>query len=139
MAAPRGQLRFYSNWSPTMNQADLADFISTWLATWTGNQPEKLVDFYTADAYYQDPARPQGLRGRTELLAYFRKLLAVNPAWIWEPVEIMPTAAGCCLKWQATIPLGSKTVTGCGLDIVEIVEHKISRNEVYFDPSLMRP
>ncbi len=122
-----------------MKPEQLTEFLSTWLASWTGNQPEKLVDFYAADAYYQDPARPQGLRGRDEMLHYFRKLLAANPAWVWKPVEIMPTAAGCCLKWTATIPVGAKTVELVGLDIVEITGDKISRNEVYFDPATMRP
>lgn len=116
-----------------MNQAELEAFCRRWLAAWTGNEPQRLLDFYAADAFYRDPAKPHGLRGRGELVPYFTKLLAANSAWRWEVREVMPTAAGCTLKWQAHIPVGDKTVVEQGLDIVEIVDGKIVRNEVYFD------
>ena len=35
-----------------------------WLAAWTGNRPDVLIDFYSSDAFYSDPARWAGLRGR---------------------------------------------------------------------------
>ncbi|MBX9655031.1 nuclear transport factor 2 family protein [bacterium] len=108
-------------------------FIDEWLASWTGNQPEKLMTYYAEDAYYQDPARPQGLRGHGEMLPYFRKLLAVNPNWVWRAVELIPTSKGFTLKWKATIPVGDRTVEEHGLDIVEIDNDLITRNEVYFD------
>lgn len=108
-------------------------FIDEWLASWTGNQPEKLMTYYAEDAYYQDPARPQGLRGHSEMLPYFRKLLAVNPNWVWRAVELIPTSKGFTLKWKATIPVGDRTVEELGLDIVEIDNDLITRNEVYFD------
>lgn len=120
-----------------MNQSELTEFCSRWLAAWTGNRPEHLVVFYAPDAYYQDPANPDGLRGRESLLPYLRKLLAANPDWVWEPVEILPTAAGCCVKWRATIPTGDKKIMTTGLDIVEINDGLITRNEVYFDARVL--
>ena len=108
------------------------EFCRRWLAAWTGNQPDKLRAFYTDDAIYRDPARPAGLQG-VELLSYFRKLLAKNPEWTWEAVEIWPTPKGFCLKWKARIPAGAKGVEETGLDIVEMRDGKISHNEVYFD------
>ena len=116
-----------------MDKAAAEELCRRWLPAWTGNQPEKLIEFYAEDAYYQDPGRPQGLRGREALLAYFTKLLAMNPHWIWELVEAIPTAEGFCGKWRATIPVGSKTVVEHGLDIVEVRDRRITRNEVYFD------
>lgn len=112
---------------------DRTTYINEWLASWTGNQPEKLIAYYAEDAYYQDPARPQGLRGHGEMLPYFRKLLAVNPNWVWKAVELIPTSKGFTLKWTATIPVGERTVEETGLDIVEIENDLITRNEVYFD------
>jgi hypothetical protein len=116
----------------------LASFCNSWLAAWTGNQPEKLLSFYREDAFYRDPAKPDGLRGRGELLPYFTKILAKNPNWIWKAVEIVSTEKGFVLKWEATIPAGAKIVVETGLDIVELTDGKISRNEVYFDPARMR-
>ena len=115
-----------------MTDSETREFCRRWLAAWTGNQPEKLREFYTEDAYYRDPARPAGLQG-PELLSYFRKLLARNPDWTWEAVETWPTPKGFCLKWKARIPAGTGVVEETGLDIVEMRDGRISRNEVYFD------
>lgn len=107
-------------------------FCDRWLSAWTGNQPEELIRFYSEDAYYQDPAKPEGLKGKETLLNYFRKLLAKYPDWIWETVEVFPHAQGFTLKWKAKLNPSAETFYG--LDIVEVVNGKITRNEVYFDP-----
>lgn len=117
-----------------MKKADAEAFCDRWLPLWTGNQPEALAEMYAEDVFYRDPAVPGGLRGRAQLLAYLRKLLAANPKWRWYLVEVMETPAGFSGKWRAEIPVGERMVEEVGLDIVEIDdEGLISRNEVYFD------
>jgi steroid delta-isomerase-like uncharacterized protein len=111
----------------------LQTFCNNWLNAWTGNKPEELLSFYTADAFYSDPACRNGLQGHEALRAYFSKLLRYNPAWKWKPLEIIATGKGFTLKWEASIPAGDKTIVEQGLDIVELTDGKISRNEVYFD------
>ena len=91
--------------------------------------------FYTEDAFYSDPAHPEGLKGHDQLREYFVKLLAANPNWVWEPVEVFPTLRGFTLKWRAVIPAGKKKIVEFGMDIVELEDGKIRRNEVYFDRS----
>lgn len=113
----------------------VVEFCNQWLNTWTGNKPDRLINFYTKDALYIDPANKNGLKGHDQLLPYFKKLLSLNPDWKWEAVEIIPTEKGFTLKWKATIPVKDKIITEYGLDIVEIDNNKISRNEVYFDRS----
>lgn len=108
-------------------------FCKSWLDTWTGNRPQELLKFYHVDAFYSDPSKRNGLKGQAQLLPYFEKLLALNPNWKWEPVEIIPTLTGFTLKWKATIPIGNYFVEETGLDIVEIQDELIIRNEVYFD------
>lgn len=115
------------------SEEELADFCKRWLAGWTGNDPGALIDFYAEDAFYCDPGVRGGLRGREEILEYFTKLLAANPDWTWEFREVLPTAKGCTLKWHATIPVGESVVEEDGVDIVELQDWKITRNEVYFD------
>jgi hypothetical protein len=115
------------------DKAKILEFCKRWLPAWTGNRPEVLLEFYTEDAFYQDPARPQGLRGHPEMRPYFEKLLAANPDWVWEVVEVFPTERGFTLKWRATIPVGREEVIEYGLDIVEWDGEKVTRNEVYFD------
>ncbi len=111
----------------------LTDFCNDWLGAWTGNQPDLLMTFYTEDAYYSDPATRNGLHGHQELFPYFSKLLKYNPDWQWKALEIIETAKGFTLKWEATIPVGDTNIIEQGLDIVELRSGKISRNEVYFD------
>lgn len=114
-------------------EEELEGFCKRWLAAWTGNDPAGLLDFYAGDAFYSDPAVRDGLRGRDEMARYFEKLLAANPDWKWEVREVLPTAKGCTLKWHAIIPVGDAVVEEDGVDIVEIEDWKITRNEVYFD------
>jgi ketosteroid isomerase-like protein len=77
-----------------MSAAAAAQFAQRWLPAWTGNDPDRLAAFYSEDALYVDPGIPAGARGKAELLAYFRKLLAHNPDWVWTQLEAIPLADG---------------------------------------------
>ena len=111
-------------------------FAEKWLPAWSGNNPELLASFYSEDALYLDPGIPDGVRGKKNLLAYFRKLLASNPHWIWTQIEGIPMEDGFLNKWQARIPAGSTTLTVIGVCFVQLDDTgKIRRNEVYFDRS----
>ena len=116
-----------------MDKNSLQLFADRWLASWTGNRPDVLIDFYSQDAFYLDPAKPNGLSGRENLLTYFKKLLQKNPNWKWTREEIFHTEKGFTLKWKAEIPIANENLILFGLDIVEMTDDKISRNEVYFD------
>lgn len=117
-----------------LNKDEARVFAEKWLPAWTGNRPEELVSFYAEEALYLDPAVPKGVRGKPALLAYFRKLLAGNPDWIWRQIEAIPLEAGFLNKWEATIPVGTGTLTIIGVCLVQLNdEGKICRNEVYFD------
>jgi hypothetical protein len=109
------------------------EFCNQWLPAWTGNRPEYLISFYSDGAFYSDPYIPQGLKGKEQLLGYFRKLISIYPNWKYEYVEIFPTKNGFTLKWKLSIPINNETVVDYGVDIVEISNDKIIRNEVYFD------
>jgi len=69
-----------------MTAKEAKEFADRWLPAWTGNNPEKLPAFYSDDAFYLDPGIPDGVQGKKCLLAYFRKLLAQNPEWIWTQI-----------------------------------------------------
>ena len=110
-------------------------FAETWLPAWTGNQPERLVSFYTDDAFYSDPAIPAGVRGRAALLAYFEKLLARNPRWIWRHQGSLPLRDGFLNRWHAVIPVGDRTVEAIGVCTVQLRDGRIYSNQVFFDRS----
>ena len=121
-----------------ITEHEALEFCEQWLSAWTGNQPEALLAYYTPDACYLDPARPSGLTGHDAMRAYFTRLLAKNPDWVWTAEEVMPTADGFTLKWKAVVPGAGSEAVLYGLDIVEMRDNRIARNEVYFDPSAMR-
>lgn len=106
-----------------------------WLDAWTGNNLQKLILFYSEDVFYSDPAVRQGLKGIKSLSDYLERLLAANPDWRWRAVELIPTEKGFTLKWEAFIPIGGQTIHEFGLDIVELANGRIIRNEVFFDRS----
>lgn len=120
-----------------MNKQELMDFCKDWLAAWTGNQPEKLLEYYSDGALYVDPEHRNGLRGKKEIGKYFKKLLEVYHDWEWIPLEVFPIESGAIVKWKATIHVGKETLTEVGLDIVELDGRTITRNEVYFDRTRM--
>ena len=110
-------------------------FAERWLPAWSGNRPELLASFYTDDVYYSDPARQDGVRGRDALLAYFRKLLARNPDWVWTHRGSIPLADGFLNLWHASIPAGARRVEIDGVCTVQLRGGRIYRNEVFFDRS----
>jgi hypothetical protein len=119
-----------------MSKAQAAEFAARWLPAWTGNDPARLAAFYSDDAFYLDPAMPQGVKGKAALLEYFTRLLRHNPAWVWTQLEGIPMEGGFLNKWLAKIPAG-KTVLECvGVCLVQFDDAgRIRRNEVYFDRS----
>ena len=119
-----------------MNKDEAREFALKWLPAWTGNEPEKLADFYSDDCFYLDPLIPAGVSGKKELLSYFKKLLSQNPDWIWTQIEPIPMEGGFLNKWLAKIPVGPKVIECVGVCFVQFDgEGKIKRNEVYFDRS----
>ena len=114
--------------------AEARQFAEKWLPAWSGNNPELLASFYAGDTFYLDPGIPDGVKGKENLLAYFRKLLANNPDWVWSQIEGIPLEDGFLNKWLAKIPVGSVTLEIVGVCLVQLdTAGKISRNEVYFD------
>jgi len=117
-----------------MKKEEAVEFASRWLPAWTGNKPEVLASYYSDDCLYLDAGIPNGASGKTELIAYFRKLLAQNPDWVWSQIEAIPMEGGFLNKWLAKIPVGEKTLECIGVCFLQFDEQgKIKRNEVYFD------
>ncbi|KAF1720624.1 nuclear transport factor 2 family protein [Pseudoxanthomonas japonensis] len=120
----------------SLGKDEARQFALSWLPAWTGNDPERLASFYADDAYYLDPGVPDGINGKPALLAYFSRLLAYNPHWVWTQVEGIPMEDGFLNKWHATVPVGDKILSITGVCLVQLdAQGKIRRNEVYFDRS----
>jgi len=108
-------------------------FAAQWLPAWTDNRPDLLTSFYSDDAFYADPGVPEGVRGRAALLAYFTRLLARNPRWVWTHTGSIALADGFLNRWHASIPVGTRAVEVDGVCTVQLRDGKIYSNEVFFD------
>jgi hypothetical protein len=111
------------------------EFTDRWLPAWTGNDPERLASFYAEDCFYADPAVPRGVRGREDLTAYFRALLARFPDWVWTNTRVEPMDSGFLNHWHASVPVGRTTLELDGVCTVHLRDGLIERNEVFFDRS----
>ena len=89
----------------------------------------------TPDVVYSDPVIPQGIRGHEALLAYFRKLLARNPEWVWVHRGSIPMEDGFLNRWHASIPVGERVVESEGVCSVQLRDGLIYANHVFFDRS----
>jgi hypothetical protein len=118
-----------------LSPGDAKEFAESWLPAWTGNDPERLAGFYTDDAFYSDPAVPEGVRGKEALLAYFRALLARFPDWEWTNTRATPMEGGFLNHWHATVPVGATVIEVDGVCTVQLRDGLIERNEVFFDRS----
>jgi len=116
-----------------LDEDEAREFAARWLPAWTGNDPERLAAFYTDDAFYADPGVPGGVQGKEALLAYFRKLLARYPDWVWTQERALPLQDGFLNFWKAETPEAGKLVTLRGVCMVQLRDGMIYRNEVFFD------
>ena len=120
-----------------MSDQTTIDFCQKWLKSWTGNRPDILIQYYHPEILYKDPANRNGIQGRENLFNYLEKLLAKNPDWQWDLKEFFPIESGFCLKWLAHMPSKQSLVVVEGMDILELKNQLIIRNEVYFDTHLI--
>ena len=118
-----------------MSETEAKQFAERWLPAWTGNEPERLLAFYSDDAFYSDPGAPAGLNGRAEILPYFQRLLARYPDWVWTNTAVRPLPGGFLNYWHAVIPSGDRVVERDGVCVVIFEGDLICRNEVFFDPT----
>lgn len=117
-----------------LSSEEAQEFAARWLPAWSGNEPERLASFYAEDAFYADPAIPQGARGRAAIAAYFSRLLAQNPEWVWTQRAATPMQDGFLNHWHAVIPIGEQTLELDGVCTVALdSDGLITRNEVFFD------
>ena len=113
------------------------EFAERWLPAWTGNDAERLASFYTEDAFYADPGVPRGVRGRGAVLAYFTRLLARYPDWVWTHRGSIPLEDGFLNHWHATIPVGEQLIEVDGVCTVQLRGERIYSNQVFFDRSAL--
>lgn len=116
-----------------MKRKELEKYVSSYLKSWTGNNPKKVLKYFGKNATFIDPANPGGLNDKKSLEAYLVPLLEKNNKWKWTIQELIPNKNGCIVKSKAIIPLSKKKAEINCVEIIELKGQKIVRNEIFFD------
>ena len=109
------------------------------LDAWTSQDVEAVLAVYTDDLRYRDPNTRGEIVGAAAFRRYLTRLFALwQMSWSLREVHIGPDGTGAVL-WRATMRrVGSgETVHVEGMDLVQLRDGRVARNEVYFDRTLL--
>jgi len=124
-----------------MKKGEIQALVDRWFPLWVDGNAEKVVEVYSEDVVFKDPARPGGIFGKKAFLEYVTKVLKAFRRWDWDVKEIIPydEGDGFIIIWNVTVTVaatGGKAAFP-GIDLVWTRDGKIARNEVYFDRSVL--
>ena len=123
-----------------MNPEIRARLITRFLAAWTSQNVERVLDCYTDDVRYHDPNTRGNVVGRDAMRRYLTKLFA-NWQMTWTAREAFDLAEedGVAFLWHATFRrAGSDVIIEIdGMDLAILRADRVARNEVYFDRSAL--
>lgn len=119
-----------------MDRDRMLQLAESFLDGWNIQDIEKVVATYTDDVVYLDPNTKGEVKGSDALRRYLKKLFAAwEMTWALKELFLFEGGEGSAVLWHATIkkPGGEKVIEFDGMDLVQVRDDRISRNEVYFD------
>lgn len=125
-----------------MDREQRERLIETFLAAWTAQDVERVLDCYTEDLCYRDPNTRGEVRGRDGMRRYLTKLFAGwQMTWARREVFDLADGAGVAFLWRATFrrPGGERVVEADGMDLALLRGDRLERNDVYFDRAVLAP
>ena len=125
-----------------MDRQEMLHLAEKFLSAWNTQEVDRVADCYTADVEYRDPNTRGAVRGQESLRRYLGRLFSAwEMSWSLREAYLFEDGNGCAVLWHATLrrPGGEREVELDGMDFVEVADHRISRNEVWFDRSKLAP
>lgn len=125
-----------------MDRAQRERLIERFLAAWTAQDVERVLDCYTDDLRYRDPNTRGEVQGREGMRRYLTKLFAAwQMTWARREVFDLEDGAGVAFLWRATFrrPTGQLVVEADGMDLALLCGDRLARNDVYFDRAVLAP
>lgn len=125
-----------------MDRDAMLSLADRFLAAWNTQEVEQVLACYTTDVDYRDPNTRGSVRGGEALGRYLTKLFGGwKMHWSLREAHLFEGGGGCAVMWHATFrrPDGTLTVGIDGMDLVEVRENRIARNEVCFDRTQLAP
>lgn len=125
-----------------MDEATMYRVAKHTLDAWSQQDVEEVLACYTSDLVYVDP----NTRGPVEGVERMRRYLTIlfeqwDMKWRLKEAHLFATGDGCAVLWEATLrpARAEKEAIISGMDLVVVRGELISRNEVYFDRTLLAP
>ena len=123
-----------------MNRERRDRLVTRFLAAWTSQDIERVLDCYTDDVRYHDPNTRGDVMGRDSLRRYLTKLFAGwQMTWAAREVFDLDGQDGVAFLWHATFrrPGEDRVIEIDGMDLAVLQGDRVARNEVYFDRSAL--
>jgi nuclear transport factor 2 (NTF2) superfamily protein len=112
------------------------------LEAWNSQDVDRVVACYTDDLVYLDPNTRGEVKGADAMRRYLRKLfVGWKMSWSLKEAHLFEGRNGCAAMWRASFqrPDGGEAVEADGMDLVLVEGHRVKRNEVYFDRTVLSP
>jgi ketosteroid isomerase-like protein len=112
------------------------------LEAWSRQDVEEVLACYTSDLVYLDPNTQGPIRGSDAMRRYLTRLFEQwEMSWRLKEAHLFSNGDGCAILWEATLKRvgADRRAIINGMDLVLVQGELISRNEVYFDRSLLAP
>ena len=125
-----------------MDRDKMLSLADRFLAAWNTQDVDRVLSCYTAGVEYRDPNTRGAVRGGEALRRYLTKLFAAwQMHWTLREAHLFEGGHGCAVLWHATFrrPGGDTTIGIDGMDLVEVRDERIARNEVCFDRTQLAP
>jgi len=119
-----------------MNRAERDRMIERFLAAWTSQRVEQVLDCYTDDVRYHDPNTRGDVTGHEALRRYLTRLFgAWTMTWTAREVFDLADEEGVAFLWRATFRRAGEdaVIEIDGMDLAVLRGDRVARNEVYFD------
>jgi len=123
-----------------MNRERRDRLVTRFLAAWTSQDIERVLDCYTDDVRYHDPNTRGDVMGRDSLRRYLTRLFAGwQMTWAAREVFDLDGQDGVAFLWRATFrrPGEDRVIEIDGMDLAVLQGDRVARNEVYFDRSAL--
>ncbi len=119
---------------------DVEKIANGFMMAWDSRDMDKVLDFFTDDFYLENLATGEVIRGKKELDADHKNLLATFPDFKWELKSCLSAGDRAAIEWVisgtqsgelAGMPATGKRFSLRGVSIMELRDGKYCRETAY--------
>lgn len=124
-----------------MDKEQMLLLTEKFLSAWNSHDVDRVLGCYAADLVYVDPNSRGSVVGAADMRRYLTKLFgAWRMHWRLREAFLLDGGTGAAILWKAHLRRADREsgVEIDGMDLVVMEGDRISRNEVYFDRSVLQ-